>query len=290
MSASTIHPGQDPLHAAGEILATSPGLLVITGAGISVESGLPSYRGPDGVYEANPTLPDLLTEEGLARDPDALWGYLNEFRKRAAEAEPCPAHRVLARWEQEARFPRFLIATQNIDGLHQAAGSDRVTELHGSLWRMARPQAEDFTDDPEFSRDAEDLLAGRDREEILRRWSLENRRTVWEDRSVPFAQIPPYRDEAIRPDILLFGEAYGDRLLWVEDFIERGPGAILVIGCSGQVGILDRLLRACRNAMPSCAIIHINAYEDAVGLPHLHLAMTASEALGALDGMRWQPS
>lgn len=275
-------PSSPPLHQAADVLRGAQSLLVLTGAGISVESGLPAYRGPGGVYEANPDLPALLTEEGLGRDPEAVWAYLDEFRQRAAAAKPCPAHRVLAEWEKEGRFPAFLIATQNIDGLHQAAGSDRVTELHGSVWRMARPQSDDFTNDPEFSMDSTDLLAGRRRDEILRRWSLENRRMVWEDRSVPFAQIPPYRDETIRPDILFFGETYGDRLLWVEDFIERGPGVVLVIGCSGQISILDRLLRACRKARPDCGILHINAHEDALTQTHLHLASSASEALLAL--------
>jgi len=280
----TPHP-DTALAQSGAILAEAQKVLVITGAGISVESGLPSYRGPGGIYEENPDLPNLLSEDGLKCDPEAVWAHIDEFRVRAAAAEPCKAHCILARWEATGRFPYFLVATQNIDGLHQKAGSDRVSELHGSLWRMARPLDEDYTLDWEFSRDAEDLLAGRNREEILRRWSIENHRSVWEDLTVPFDRIPPYPDEAIRPDILLFGELYGNRLMWVEEFIKDRPDVVLVIGCSGQVSILDRLLRTCREAAPDCSIINVNAYEDPVEHPHLHLAMTASEALVALEEM-----
>lgn len=302
-----------PSHAAGglaraaDVLARARSVLVLTGAGISAESGLPTYRGPGGIYEKNPEMPRAISAEGLARDPEAVWKYIDEFRVRAAGVEPNAAHRVLARWERERRFARFLIATQNIDGLHQAAGSDRVSELHGSLWRMSRPRTRggrerfgdpacsadstpatdepDYTDDPDFSRDADAMLAGGDREPILRRWSLENGRTVWEDRTTPFPVIPPYSDPEVRPDVVFFGEEYGNRLLWVKHFIREGVDAVVVIGCSGGVCILDWLLRDCRVVNPRCTILNINAYENPIVhvQPHLHLALPASAALGALD-------
>jgi NAD-dependent SIR2 family protein deacetylase len=257
------------------ILKDTRGLLVITGAGISAESGLPTYRGPGGAYEQNPELPIILSEEGWANDPRRVWQYLDDFRVRAAQAKPNQAHRILMQWEQERRFDRFLIATQNIDGLHQTAGSSRVSELHGSAWQMACPRSVDYADDPQFSRDAWDIMSLHKLEAILQRWSRENKHTVWDDRQVPFPFIPPYADPVVRPNIVLFGEGYGNRLLWVEDFIKHKPDTVLIIGCSGGVSILDRLVRACHEVNPGCAIININAHADPISLPHLHIPLSA---------------
>jgi NAD-dependent SIR2 family protein deacetylase len=261
------------------LLRKAKRLLVITGAGISAESGMPTYRGPGGLYEKEPEIQSVLSAEGLANEPHKLWKHINELRVRAAEAQPNPAHRILAQWEQGCRFARFLIATQNIDGLHQKAGSDRVSELHGSIWQMASPRTVDYTEDDQFSRDAQDLLASRNREPILRRWSQDNNQTVWENREVPFDSIPPCRSPEIRPNVLFFNESYGNRLIWVQDFIQRSPNVVLVIGCSGGVSVLERLLRLCLDANPGCTIVNINAYEDCVEPPHLYIPLPAGVAL-----------
>jgi NAD-dependent SIR2 family protein deacetylase len=265
------------------LLKNTQRLLIITGAGISAESGMSTYRGPDGLYEQNPEIPLILSAEGLFNEPHKLWNHIDALRIQAAKAMPNPAHEILAQWEQEHRFERFLIATQNIDGLHQKAGSERVTELHGSLWQMARPRTVDYTEDDQFSDDAQDWMSSRNRESILQRWSQENNQTVWENREVPFETIPPSRDPEVQPNVLFFNESYGTRLLWVEDFIRKTPDTVLVIGCSGEVAILDRLLRCCLNANPDCAIININPYEDCVQQPHLYIQRSASDALVALN-------
>ena len=267
------------------LLEKAQGVLVITGAGISVESGMPTYRGPDGLYEKNPEIPSVLSAEGLANEPHKLWAHLDALRIKAANAQPSTAHKILAEWEQEHRFPRLLIATQNIDGLHQKAGSERVTELHGSLWQMACPRTVDYTEDDQFSDDAQDFMSSRNRESILQRWSQENNQTVWENREVPFESIPPSRDSEVRPNVLFFNESYGTRLLWVEDFIRKAPDVVLVIGCSGEVAILDRLLRYCLDANPDCAIININAHEDCIEYSHLYIPLPASAAIKAIHSM-----
>jgi NAD-dependent SIR2 family protein deacetylase len=265
------------------LLEKAHSLLVITGAGISAESGMSTYRGPDGLYEQNPEIPLILSAEGLVNEPYKLWNHIDALRIQAAKAMPNPAHEILAQWEQEHRFERFLIATQNIDGLHQKAGSERVTELHGSLWQMARPRTIDYTEDDQFSDDAQDWISSRNRESILQRWSQENNQTVWENREVPFETIPPSCDPEVRPNVLFFNESYGTRLLWVNDFIQKMTDVVLVIGCSGEVVILDRLLRYCLDANPDCAIININPYEDCVQQPHLYIQRSASDALVALN-------
>ena len=265
------------------LLEESQGLLVITGAGISAESGIPSYRGPGGIFENTPEIQSLLSEEGLAREPDRIWNYINDSRKQIDTAEPSHAHRILACWEKDRRFNRFLIATQNIDGLHQKAGNRRVAELHGSIWQMACPRTVDYAEDERFSNDFSQMMSSDSNEDILQRWSEENNRTIWENRQVPFSSIPPYHDPEIRPNVLFFNEGYGNRLLWVEDFIRNGVDVVMIIGCSGGVSLLDRLLRYCRNANPDCAIININAHEDCIQHDHIFIPLGASNAAAALN-------
>lgn len=163
-----------------------------------------------------------------------------------ASSEPNEGHRLLL--ELEKKFDRFLIATQNVDGLHQAAGSTRVTELHGNVWQVARPRTTDYTEDERFSWDSIRVNDPEYREEILERWSRENNCSIWEDHEVPFRCIPPYPDPAVRPNVLFMDEPYGNRLLWVEDFINRGVDQILIIGCSGAVGIVCRLVRQAKSS------------------------------------------
>jgi NAD-dependent SIR2 family protein deacetylase len=126
-------------------------------------------------------------------------------------------------------------------------------------------------------------MSGEHREEILMRWSRENNQVVWENHEVPFAAIPPCRDPEVRPNVLLFNESYGTRLMWVDDFIRHAPDVVLVIGCSGGVAILDRLLRSVLDASPNGTIININAYEDCIRHPHLYIPLPAGMALEAID-------
>lgn len=276
-------PIKPPIDQTVDILKDTNALLVITGAGISAESGLPTYRGKDGIYNRHPELEFVLTAAGLVNNPIRVWEYINDFRIKAAQATPNTAHQILAKWEKSNRFSRFLIATQNIDGLHQAAGSNQVSELHGSVWQMAQPLETDYAQDEDFSNDVESWQSTSEREELLRRWSEENNNHIWQNRDVPFTSIPPYHDPMIRPNVLFFDESYGNRLLWVENFIRNKPDTVLVIGCSGGVALVERLILECRSANPECRFINVNPDDDPVPLPHIHLPMTSSEALSTLD-------
>lgn len=113
---------EDSNHCAAILNATKR-LLVLTGAGISAESGMQTYRGASGAYTSNPNLPSVMSAEGFANDPERVWEQIANMRLQADESQPNEAHRILAKWEREQRFADFLIATQNIDGLHQKAGS-----------------------------------------------------------------------------------------------------------------------------------------------------------------------
>jgi NAD-dependent deacetylase len=108
-------------------------VLVLTGAGISAESGLATFRGAGGLWDGHP-VEQVASPEGFAADPGLVWRFYSVRRRDAAAAEPNAAHRALATLEARLR-DRFLLATQNVDGLHARAGSERVVEIHGSLWR-----------------------------------------------------------------------------------------------------------------------------------------------------------
>jgi len=128
-------PTQDaPLARARDMLAGASRVAILTGAGISAESGVPTYRGASGVWKAF-SAEDLASPEGFARDPERVWQWHNERRLALADIEPNAGHRALADLQRrlEAQGGRLDLATQNIDGLHQAAGSRNVLELHGSL-------------------------------------------------------------------------------------------------------------------------------------------------------------
>lgn len=264
---------------AATLLRNAGSLLVLTGAGISAESGVRTYRGPGGVYEKDPTLAGTLTPDTLRDRPDQVWTYVDSVRQQVAAARPNVAHEILAQWEDEERFSRFLIATQNVDGLHQRAGSDHVTELHGSIWRFSVPRESEVPEPEELSAFFES-----DQEETLRQWSMENETVVWENREVPFKNIPPSTEPELRPDVVLFGEEYGNRLLWVDFFIDAGVDAVLVVGCSGGVSVLSILIERVRAKNPAAGIINVNPHDDCIEGEHIFLQAPASEAMALLDG------
>src|SRR5574342_704349 len=114
------------LHSARRVLA-------LTGAGISAESGVPTFRGHEGLWrQFRPE--DLATPQAFARDPRLVWEWYAWRRERIGDVRPNAGHEALARLE--ARVPEFLLATQNVDGLHASAGSRRLIELHGSIWQL----------------------------------------------------------------------------------------------------------------------------------------------------------
>lgn len=109
------------------------GLLVLTGAGISRASGLMTFRESGGLWEGADPM-KVATPGAFAADPLLVWRFYQERRVRAAAAQPNDAHRAVAALEATGR--PFLLATQNVDGLHERAGNRQVARLHGSLWRV----------------------------------------------------------------------------------------------------------------------------------------------------------
>jgi NAD-dependent deacetylase len=109
-------------------------VVVLTGAGVSAESGLPTFRDALTGHWARHRPEDLATPEAFERDPGTVWAWYRMRREAALAAEPNPAHLALARLE--SLVPRFTLITQNVDGLHRRAGSRNIVELHGEITRV----------------------------------------------------------------------------------------------------------------------------------------------------------
>ena len=183
-----------------EKLATSRRIVVLTGAGISAESGVPTFRGEGGLWRQYRAT-DLATPEAFARDPALVWEFYNWRRELLHPLEPNPGHKTLAGLERRA--PHFTLITQNIDGLHQKAGSKNILELHGNIWWVRCTLCSDLK----------------------------------EDRTVPLRGLPNCEKcgGLLRPHVVWFGETLDP------DVLESAYGAInscdamLVIGTSGTV-------------------------------------------------------
>ena len=117
------------------MLAISPTdrLFVLTGAGVSAESGIPTFRGVGGLWR-NHRIEEVASPEAWQRDPRLVWEFYSMRRRVAAAAKPNPAHFALAKLE-ERLGERLFLCTQNVDNLHEQAGSKRVVHMHGELFK-----------------------------------------------------------------------------------------------------------------------------------------------------------
>lgn len=158
--------------ATAERLKSATSIVALTGAGVSAESGIPTFRGPEGLWQHYKP-EDLATPQAFARNPRLVWEWYDWRRQKIAPASPNPAHEVLAKLEHVV--PEFLLITQNIDGLHRVAGSRRLIEMHGCIWQVRC------------------LAEG----------------TVTENREVPLSNLPPYCGcgSLLRPNVVWFGES-----------------------------------------------------------------------------------
>ncbi len=124
----------DRIREVAGLVGRARSVVVLTGAGVSAESGVPTFRGADGLWRSF-RAQDLATPEAFARDPRLVWAWYRWRRGLIRAVEPNPAHLVLARLEN--RLTDLMLVTQNVDGLHQRAGSRQVLELHGNIWKAA---------------------------------------------------------------------------------------------------------------------------------------------------------
>lgn len=130
---------QTTIEQAARLFIDLDNILVITGAGISADSGLPTYRGVGGLYNAGLTeegyaIEDILSIGMFERRPELTWKYLHELEKSTRGRRPNAAHETLAYLERKKK--RLWVLTQNVDGFHRKAGSEKLVEIHGSLHRL----------------------------------------------------------------------------------------------------------------------------------------------------------
>jgi NAD-dependent deacetylase len=210
-------------------------LLVLTGAGVSAESGVPTFRGIDGLWRTHP-VEQVASPEGFDADPALVWEFYSERRARAGDVLPNPGHTALA--AVEARLgERFLLVTQNVDGLHRRAGSSRLVELHGNLFtsrcsKCARPPFPDTT--------------------------------VYPAGSVPSCDVCGAR---LRPHIVWFGEMLDERnLATIQGFVDSAKGSpllFLAAGTSGAVYPAAGLVDVARQAGAKSWLVNAEAADNA---------------------------
>src|SRR5438045_4715626 len=114
-------------------------VFILTGAGVSAESGIPTFRGVNGLWR-NYRIEEVASPHAWARDPRLVWEFYSMRRRVAASAKPNPAHFALAKLEDTLQ-DRLFVCTQNVDSLHEQAGSREVVHMHGELFKSAATRA-----------------------------------------------------------------------------------------------------------------------------------------------------
>jgi len=184
-----------------DILCQTKQIVVLTGAGISAESGIPTFRGEEGLWKQY-RAEDLATPIAFIKDPKLVWEWYDWRRGIIASKKPNAGHKILGRWEKI--FPNFILITQNIDGLHQKAGSKNILELHGNIWKVRCTEE----------------------------------RTITENHDIPLEEIPPHCPDCgalLRPHVVWFGESLSSSVLYKAFQVSSSCEIIFSIGTSAVV-------------------------------------------------------
>jgi len=186
---------------AKKIIDNASNVTVLSGAGISAESGIPTFRGEDGLWK-NFRPEDLATPEAFSKDPKLVWEWYEWRRKLIKDSKPNPGHYALADLEQQVAD--YTLITQNIDGLHQMAGSRNIVEMHGNLWQIR----------------------------------CTNCGNIEQNFEVPFKELPPLCKDCNslgRPNIVWFGEMIPMPIIDKSLTSIENCQVMLIIGTSGVV-------------------------------------------------------
>ncbi|MFH1502362.1 MAG: NAD-dependent deacylase [Candidatus Eisenbacteria bacterium] len=184
-----------------ERLSRARSMTVLTGAGVSHESGVPTFRGEDGLW-GKYTAEELATWQAFEANPELVWRWYDYRRQVIADVEPNPAHHAVARLEPA--YDNFVLVTQNVDGLHSRAGSTSPVELHGNIWRARCTRERTTMDLPEN----------------------------------PLREVPPRCprcNSLLRPDVVWFGEPLPSEAYERADGAACSCEAMLVVGTSAMV-------------------------------------------------------
>lgn len=237
------------------VLRSARSVAVLTGSGVSAESGVPTFRDAQTGLWARYEPQQLATPEAFERDPRLVWEWYEWRRDLVRKAEPNPGHRALA--ELERRVPSFSLATQNVDGLHRRAGSENVLELHGNIMR-SKCFVEGVEAEPRPG-----------------------------DESVP--PLCPGCGAFLRPDVVWFGEALPEDEFMTASAAARGCDVFLSVGTSSLVYPAASL--PSEAARSGAVLIEVNPHDTPL-TPHADYAPRgrAGEVLpalvAALDGSR----
>jgi NAD-dependent deacetylase len=209
-------------------LGSARRVLFITGAGISADSGLPTYRGIGGLYNGTATEDGMRIEEALsggvfARHPEITWKYLAQIEHNCRAAGPNAAHHAIAWLEQH--LPGVLVFTQNVDGLHKKAGSKNVIEIHGDLHHLCCTRC-----------------AWQTEVENLEGW--------------PMPPFCPVCQHVVRPQVVLFGESLPEEAMErFLDELDRGFDLVFSIGTSSVFPyIAEPVVWAAQTGIPTVEI------------------------------------
>lgn len=236
-----------------ERLRNARRVTVLTGAGISAESGVPTFRDALTGLWAQYRAEELATPEAFARNPALVWDWYRMRRELVARVQPNAGHRALVAMEREV--PDFVLITQNVDGLHQRAGSTRPIELHGNIGR-ARCSREHT---------------------VVERW----------DES---AGSPPRCRSCggfLRPDVVWFGEILPPEALRAAELAARNCDLLLSVGTSNLVEPAASLPWRAAAAGAEVAVVNVSMEGQRLGPGIHHLIGPAGQLLPALVSAAW---
>ena len=239
-----------------ERVADAGSILFITGAGMSADSGIPTYRGVGGLYDVQSTedglpIEELLSGAMLERRPELTWKYLLQIADACREATFNRGHEVIAQMEQ--RVPRVWVLTQNVDGFHRAAGSQNVIDIHGDLHDLVCPTCD---------------------------WT-EYRETLGNQTVPPHC---PNCNSIIRPDVVLFGEMLPqEKVNLLRTQVAEGFDLVISVGTSAVFPYITAPIYDARDR--GALTVEINPGRSEIsGIVEIQLASKAAATLDAL----WQ--
>ncbi|MBI1390549.1 MAG: NAD-dependent protein deacylase [bacterium] len=235
---------EEAIHHAREVLNSAGSVFVLTGAGVSAESGVSTFRGQGGLWNKIDPM-TVATPEAFARDPEYVWRWYDARRAELQHCRPNPGHFALAQLERN--ISDYFLLTQNVDDLHEQAGSRNLAHIHGRIWEV-RCTRED---------------------------------TAWEDRRAPLPEIPPRCPQCgalLRPNVVWFGEIINREAIdRTERFLaEREVDTVIIAGTQAQFPYIIHWAQSSRGARGT--LIEINTEETAFS-PYADLSLRGASGV-----------